>query len=171
MKKQSMQHSNNQNKESFMPLVIIILLITVVVTSLGIRDILHNEFSWNTCMQHFMAGFFLVFSGFKLLDLKGFVQGYSQYDLLAMKVREYGYIYPFLELSLGIAYLVGVMSPFLHLFTFLLMAFSGIGVLKKLAKKEKFTCACLGTFLNVPLTKITVVEDFGMAAMALLMLI
>ena len=170
MKEKPMQHSNTQKKESFMPLIIIILLITLAVTSLGIRDTFHGVFSWDISMQHFMAGFFLVFAGFKLLDLKGFVQGYSQYDLLAMKVKEYGYIYPFLELLLGIAYLVGVVSPFLHIFTFLLMAFSGLGVLNKIAKKEKFTCACLGTFLNVPLTKITVVEDFGMAAMALMML-
>lgn len=171
MKTRPTQHVNNQRKESFMPLVIIILLITLVVISLGIRDVFHGVFSWDVSMHHFMAGFFLVFAGFKLLDLKGFVQGYSQYDLLAMRVKEYGYVYPFLELLLGIAYLVGVISPFLHVFTFILMAFSGLGVLKKIAKREKFTCACLGTFLNVPLTKITVVEDFGMAAMAIMMLI
>lgn len=28
------------------------------------------------------------------MDLKGFAQGYSTYDLLAQKVFSYGYIYP-----------------------------------------------------------------------------
>ena len=52
---------------------------------------------------------------------------------------------------------------------FLIMSFSGIGVAIKLIKKEKFQCVCLGTFLKVPLTKVTLVEDFGMAAFALIM--
>jgi hypothetical protein len=51
------------------------------------------------------------------------------------------------------------------------MLFSGLGVAIKLAKKEKFQCACLGTFLKVPLTKVTLVEDFGMALLALILLV
>ena len=50
------------------------------------------------------------------------------------------------------------------------MSFSGLGVTIKLMKKEIFQCACLGTFLKVPLTKVTVIEDFGMVALALVML-
>jgi hypothetical protein len=50
------------------------------------------------------------------------------------------------------------------------MSFSGLGVTIKLMKKETFQCACLGTFLKVPLTKVTVIEDFGMVALALVML-
>ena len=33
-------------------------------------------------MQHFMAGFFLVFSFFKLLNLKGFAESYIMYDVV-----------------------------------------------------------------------------------------
>lgn len=47
---------------------------------------------------------------------------------------------------------------------------SGVGVAVKLANREKFRCVCLRTFLKVPLTKVTLVEDFGMAALALVML-
>ena len=47
------------------------------------------------------------------------------------------------------------------------MLFGGIGVSIKIAKREKFQCACLGTFINVPLTYITIIENFGMATMAL----
>ncbi|CAM6000172.1 unnamed protein product [Sphagnum balticum] len=52
-------------------------------------------------MRHFMAGFFLVFSFFKLLNLKTFADGYAKYDLLAMRWKPYGFIYPFCELALG----------------------------------------------------------------------
>jgi hypothetical protein len=50
------------------------------------------------------------------------------------------------------------------------MLFSGLGVVIKLLKHEKFQCACLGTFLKVPLTYVTLIEDFGMAFLAILML-
>lgn len=50
------------------------------------------------------------------------------------------------------------------------MCFSGLGVTIKLAKREKFQCVCLGTFLKVPLTKVTVLEDFGMVGLALVMM-
>ena len=122
-------------------------------------------------MAAFMAGFFLVFAGFKLLDLRGFVEGYSTYDLLAQRVKNYGYIYPFLELGLGLLYLVQIWPVFTNIATVLLLGFSGIGVARKLLRHEKFQCACLGTFLKVPLTKVTLIEDFGMAAMALVMLL
>lgn len=152
---------------SYTPLFIIIGLITLV----SLLSALNSQMSGvETFMRYFMAGFFLVFSAFKLIDLKGFANGYSQYDLLAKRVYGYGYVYPFLELALGLAYLTDFQPFYTNLATFILMTFSGIGVLLKVMKKEKFQCACLGTFLKVPLTKITLIEDFGMAVMALYML-
>jgi copper chaperone CopZ len=64
--------------------------------------------SWLAWMINFMAGFFLVFSAFKFLNLSGFADAYATYDLLAKRWRGYGYIYPFLELALGLAYLFRV---------------------------------------------------------------
>jgi hypothetical protein len=155
--------------DSYRPLIVIILLILLVTGALAFRDLLTESFRWNTVMMHFMAGFFLTFSGFKLLDLKGFAEGYSMYDLFALRWFGYGFMYPFLELTLGLLYLVGFVPPVVTLFTLLLMLFSGIGVARKIMRHEKFQCACLGTFLKVPLTKVTLIEDFGMAFMAFLM--
>jgi hypothetical protein len=67
--------------------------------------------------------------------------------------------------------LAGFESRALYAAEFLVMAFSGVGVAIKIARKERFQCACLGTFLKVPLTKVTIVEDFGMAVLALAMLL
>lgn len=122
-------------------------------------------------MTYFMAGFFLVFAGFKLIDLSGFAEGYAQYDLLAKRWKGYGYIYPFIELSLGLALLIGSNSLIVNWVILVVMTFSGLGVAIKIRRKEKFQCACLGTFLKVPLTKVTLIEDFGMAAMAAIMLL
>jgi hypothetical protein len=117
-----------------------------------------------------MIGFFLTFAGFKLMDLKGFAEGYSTYDLLAKRWFAYGYIYPFIELFFGLAMILIPHSNMLVLSELFVMTFSGLGVALKLLKGEKFQCACLGTFLKVPLTKVTLIEDFGMAALALIML-
>jgi hypothetical protein len=156
--------------ESYKPLIVIIGLIVLVTLAIAFKSLLTEQFSFREVMMNFMAGFFLVFSGFKLLDLKGFAQGYFTYDLLAQKVFGYGYIYPFIELFLGLSYAIHFVPPVINIFTFILMSFSGLGVLLKLLKHERFQCACLGTFLKVPLTKVTLIEDFGMAVMALAMI-
>lgn len=159
------------NESSYWPLILVIGMIALVTIILGIKDYINQSFSLQSLMSTFMAGFFLVFSSFKFLDLKGFASGYSTYDLLAQKFYSYGYVYPFLELGLGLAYLTGYNNFYVNLFTFFLMVFSGLGVLNSMLKKRKFQCACLGTFLKVPLTKVTLIEDFGMAAMAILMIL
>ncbi len=158
-------------QDDYTPLVVIIGLILVTIATVTYRSFLEGIFSWHEVMMHGMAGFFLVFAGFKLLDLKGFAEGYATYDLIAGKFYSYGYVYPFVELGLGLLYLGGMNTFWLHVFTLVLMTVNGTGVVIKLAKKEPFQCACLGTFLKVPLTKVTLIEDFGMAAMALWMIL
>lgn len=163
-------HESKSSWSNYMPLIVVLLLITVVTAALTIVDIRQSSFVLNETLRYFMAGFFIVFAGFKLIDLKGFVEGYTTYDLLAQRFRAYAWAYPFIELSFGIAMVVAFHPAWLLWAEFLLMTFSGIGVVIKIAKKEQFQCACLGTVLTVPLTGVTVVEDFGMAALALLLL-
>ncbi len=150
---------------SYVPLGVIILMITAVSV------IVSRGEGFSDFILNFMTGFFLVFAGFKLMDLKGFAEGYSTYDLLAQKWHGYGYIYPFIELTFGLIMLAGFHPEWLLWTELAVMAFSGLGVAIKLAKKEPFICACLGTFLKVPLTKITLIEDFGMAVLALVMIL
>ncbi len=128
------------------------------------------HFKITLILENFMIGFFLVFATFKLIDLKGFAQGYKTYDLLAKKVSLYGYIYPFIELLLGFVMILGLFLREVLMFEIIIMTFSGLGVALKLLKHEKFQCVCLGTFLKVPLTKITLIEDFGMAFLGLVLL-
>lgn len=151
---------------SYIPLLQIIGGITLISSAFSAI----HEFSLAVFAVRFMTFFFLVFASFKLRDLKGFAEGYATYDLLAGKVPAYGYVYPFIELSFGIAMLLGYHSHPLLWAEFFLMTFSGIGVAIKLARKEPFMCVCLGTSLKIPLTYVTLIEDFGMAGMALLLI-
>ncbi len=122
-------------------------------------------------MNHFMAGFFLVFSFFKLLDLRGFVSAYASYDLLAREWPRWGFIYPFIELALGVAYLLRWQPTITNSVALALMLFGSLGVLRALMRRSNIRCACLGTALNLPMTTVTLVEDVGMAAMAAAMLL
>jgi hypothetical protein len=124
-----------------------------------------------TMMRWFMAGFFLAFSFFKLLDVQGFVTAYRGYDLLAKRSRTWAYAYPFVELALGALYLVNVYPIWVNVFTLVIMLVGAAGVLRALLDKRQIRCACLGTALNLPMTKVTLIEDLTMAAMAGAMLV
>ena len=117
-------------------------------------------------MRYFMAGFFIVFSFFKLLDLPAFAMAYSGYDLLAARWQGWGYVYPFVELALGVAYLVNFNPLLTNWATVLVMGFSTIGVIRAVMNKTRIQCACLGTVFKLPMSTVTIVEDVGMVAMA-----
>ncbi len=155
---------------TYRPLLLIVGYISLVSFA-GTGAGSANGIAWSAWMTNFMAGFFLVFSFFKFLDLAGFADAYSTYDLLAARWRPWGYIYPFVELGLGIAYLFRV-SPFAtNVVAILLMGFSSLGVLAALQRRQQIRCACLGTVLKLPMSTITLVEDLGMVAMAAMALL
>jgi Copper chaperone len=130
-----------------------------------------GQFMWMQWMSHFMAGFFLVFSFFKLMNLKGFAEGYRTYDIVAKAVPAYGFIYPFIELALGVAYLTGFDPQLTNIVALAVMSISTIGVVQSLLKKTQFQCACLGTVIKLPLSKVTLFEDVLMVVMSAVMLV
>jgi copper chaperone CopZ len=127
--------------------------------------------AWVNFMNSFMAGFFIVFSFFKFLDLNGFADSYSSYDLIAKQIRGYGLVYPFIELALGIAYLTGFNPLVTNTATVIVMGVSSIGVIQSVLSKKKIQCACLGAVFNLPMSTVTIVEDLLMVAMAGTMLV
>lgn len=168
--KQGKTEHQPTNYSSYTPLVVVILLILTVSLAISIR---YQDLNTATLefIRNIMIGFFITFGGFKLMDLKGFVKGYKTYDLIAMRFPQYGYIYPFVELFFGLSMIILSHITILLVLEAIIMGISGLGVLIKLLKKERFQCACLGTFLKVPLTKVTLIEDFGMMILAIVLLI
>lgn len=129
-----------------------------------------ESFSGMLWMRYFMAGFFIVFSFFKLLNLQGFADSYSMYDIVAEKWKGWGFIYPFVELALGIAYLTNWNPNITNWTTVVVLGVSSIGVIKSNLNKRKIKCACLGDVFNLPMSTVTIVEDVTMVAMAAFML-
>lgn len=148
----------------------ILLVFGFILGTTLLIEAVNLNFDWSRWMEHFMAGFFLVFSFFKLLDLQGFAESYSTYDIIAKKWNGWGYLYAFIELALGIAYLTGFNPLITNTITFIVMSISIIGVFQSVLNKRKIRCACLGAVFNLPMSTITIIEDGLMIGMSLVML-
>jgi hypothetical protein len=117
-------------------------------------------------MRLFMGGFFVAFSFFKMLDVRGFADAYRTYDLVAKRWPGYGFVYPFIEFGLGIAYLANLSPLIVNGITFAVMAVSLAGVLRAVLSKRAIRCACLGTVFQLPMSTVTIIEDGLMLVMA-----
>lgn len=154
--------------ETYKPILLIFLYISFITVLIQLTN---HHFNLMQAMQHFMAGFFLVFSFFKLLNLEGFTESYAMYDILAKKIPAWGYVYAFLELGLGISFLLNFSPILTNAVTFIVMSISIIGVLQTVLNKKKIQCACLGAVFNLPMSTVTIIEDGLMIIMSLAMLI
>lgn len=163
--KEEVKEPKSSIKE-FIPLVVVFIYVFIS----AILFALLNTMNFDALMRGVLGFFFIYFSLFKFLDLKGFKQGFSTYDPLAKKIGVYGYLYPFLELVLGIFYLTNNFRTFTLITTIIILSITIIGIIPKLIKKSAIQCACLGTVLKLPLTKVTLIENSVMIVMAIFML-
>jgi hypothetical protein len=148
----------------------LLLVFAYLIGLVALAEFTAGRFDWMRAMANFMGGFFVAFSFFKLLNLRGFVDAYQTYDVVARRVRAYGHAYPFVELALGVAYLVRYAPVVTSLVTLVVMLVSIVGVTQALLQGRRIRCACLGAVFNLPMTKVTFLEDALMAGMALVML-
>ena len=152
---------------TYKPLILIISFIAGVSV---LAQYPFEGFSGMLWMRHFMAGFFIVFTFFKLLNIEGFANSYRMYDIIAARWKGWGYIYPFAELALGILYLLNIAPLETNFATVIILGVSSIGVIKSNLDKKKIKCACLGDVFNLPMSTVTIVEDLTMVGMAAWML-
>lgn len=148
------------------PLLLIIFYIATASILLH-----YKNWSWSEFMLDFMGLFYIVFSFFKMLDLKGFPDSFRMYDPLAKRVPAYGWVYPFIETALGLLFLMRFEINIALIITLVILGITTIGVTKTLLDKKSIRCACLGTALKLPMTEATFIENAIMIVMALLMLI
>ena len=153
---------------TYRPLLTIVGLIALVTVLAEASS--PGAFDARTWMRLFMAGFFVVFAGFKLLDLRGFRDSYRMYDVVAKRLPAWGLVYPFIELGLGLAYLTDVAPFWTSAVTIVVLGISAVGVIESVLDERAIKCACLGTGFNLPMSTVTIIEDVGMAAMAVAML-
>lgn len=161
--------SENESTSKLQQLKPLLLIFFYLFTA----AILLNSNPWNfqEFMLDFMGLFYIVFSFFKLLDLKGFPESFQMYDPLAKVIKPYAWIYPFLEITLGLFFLFRFEIVIALIATIIILGITTIGVTQTLLSKKKIKCACLGTALNLPMTEATFIENSIMMIMAIIMLI
>jgi YHS domain-containing protein len=161
-------HTEPTAWSAYIPLFVLVDVCLVTATA----QELASPFSWRGAdwMSLFMGWFLAFFAALKLFDLPAFADGFQRYDLLAKHSRAYAMIYPLIEFALAIGYLTRFEPTVTASATAVVMLFGSIGVVKTLIRGEQMRCACMGGVLNVPLSKVALLEDLSMAAMALAML-
>lgn len=159
------EEKKSELKQLF-PLFLIFGYITIAAVLLN-----YNPWNGTNFMLDFMGLFYIVFSFFKLLDLKGFPESFKMYDPLAKVMPVYSWGYPFIELTLGILFLMRIQIPIALIITLIILGITTIGVIKILLNKKTIQCACLGTALKLPMTKATFIENSIMIVMAIIMLV
>ena len=122
-------------------------------------------------MLDFMGLFYIIFSFFKILDVKGFSNSFRMYDPLAKILPLYGIIYPLIEVLLGIMFLTRIEVELALILTIIVLGITTLGVTKTLLNKKSIICACLGTTLKLPMTEATLIENSIMIIMSLSLLI
>jgi len=140
----------------------------IILGYIFITSILLNYKDWNStnAMLDFMGLFYIIFSFFKILDIKGFSMSFRMYDPIAKQVPIYGYIYPFIEVLLGMMFLIRFEINIALILTIIVLGITTIGITKVLVNKRSIKCACLGTTLNLPMTEATFIENALMMIMA-----
>ena len=145
----------------------------IILGYISVTSILLNFRNWNStnAMLDFMGLFYIIFSFFKILDIKGFSTSFKMYDPLAKKITIYGYIYPFIEILLGLMFLTRIEVNIALLITIIILGITSVGVTQTLLNKRMINCACLGTTLKLPMTEATFIENAIMITMAIVLLI
>jgi hypothetical protein len=161
LRKHGVKNMNDRSK-NYLPLIVVVALAIAMACAINVR----HGYSFTAVMNSFMGFFFCLLAMFKLFDPKAFVQGFAMYDVIAKRFNAYGYVYPFIELGLGLAYLSGLVPLITNAIALCVMTLSAIGVIKSVSAGMNLRCACLGTVLNVPLSTVSIVENLGMGVMA-----
>jgi hypothetical protein len=153
--------------KNYIPLLVVV---AVTLLSASAKQAAYGGWSWMTWMQDFMGFLMVVFSTFKLFDLEGYADVFQKYDLLAGIFLPYAYLYPFIQLGLGLGNLSHWQPTAINAATVVVMVFGSLGVFRARFKGLDLKDACMGTMSHVPLSAYTLLEDVGMVLMAAVML-
>ena len=97
-------------------------------------------------MMYLMGVWFLAFGLLKLYDLHGFVEAFYQYDIIAKKWRIYGYLLPFMEIILGLIYILNTSMVYTTFINIIALVFAILGILSAfmiVKSGKKIECACM----------------------------
>ena len=112
-----------------------------------------------------MGTLLILFGVLKLINLAKFVEIFSKYDIISQKFKIYGYIFPFIEIIIGILLIKGYKLQYIYNLINTLMIISIISVSISVVQGKELRCGCLGSFFHIPLSYVTVFENIYMLVM------
>lgn len=143
----------------YKPLVIIFLVSLALALALNIG----SGFYFMNALMAFFLGFIALL---KLFDLSAFVENFGKYDILAKHIPAYARLYPFIELAIALAYFSSILPLAANLVLLAITIIGNIGVWQIVRSGQKVQCACVGTGFNLPVGRITLLENAAMGIMA-----
>lgn len=143
-----------------------IYVIAAVVSLYSVQFHMYPDY-----MSHLMGWVLVFFGVIKLSDVVGFAEGFAKYDPLAKRSIVYAQVYPFLEITLGILFILQLLILPATLITLFIYSASLYGALQSMMKKETLHCVCLGTYFKLPLSTVTIIEASFMILMCVWMLV
>ncbi len=165
------EHGMIESESSLIEYLKLALVIISITVSAGILNSNYGLGGWQEYLRWFMGVFFVVFATFKLIGYQMFAMMFAGYDVVAKRFKTYSYIYPFIELGLGVLYLTDFLPLTRDIATVTIMGIGTIGVTQEIKKRSGIHCACLGNIIKLPLSTVSLIEDAGMGLMAAVMLL
>jgi hypothetical protein len=158
-------------KQRAKPYTLLLVAFGAVLVFATVATFIEGYLQWHVFMQYLMAGYFLIFGLMQTTTIKKSAKMFQQYDPIAKKLPIYGYLYPLIQISLGVAYLLWVSPIIVNLIAATVLFFNMIGVIGVLEQKKQVRCGCLGGAMKVSVSWVTLVESAVMFVMALGMLV
>ena len=158
-------HTNSPRLWSYWPIGMIYLL-SVLFAAITIQWSAQPDY-----MSHVMGFVLVLFGLIKLSDIAGFASGFAQYDPVAKRSITYAQVYPFLEILLGVLFILQLLVLPATLVTLSIYSASLGGALQSVRNKESLHCVCLGTYFKLPLSTVTILEAGFMIGMCVWMLV
>lgn len=117
-------------------------------------------------LMAFMGYSLALLACLKLMDLRAFAESFVKYDFLAKRLIVYAFVYPFIELVLGLGLLAGFYPHIVGLVAAVVGSIGGTSIIKAVYfDKLDLNCACVGGNSNVPLGAVSFLENFIMILM------
>ena len=121
----------------------------------------------NSINKNFMGFIFIFFGLLKLYDLNKFVNIFSKYDIISKKFPFYAFLYPFIEIFIGLLMIKNLEFDKVNYMNIILMLVSIISVSFSILNGQNLRCGCLGSFFHIPLSYVTLSENFIMLFMGI----
>lgn len=146
-------------------LLLFIFFILFIFTKLYTKIFYLNYDNDHNFTRFYMGLIYLIFGLLKLYNLNKFANIFNKYDIIGNKFKIYNYIYPFIEIIIGILLIKKIFIKKTIIISIILMLISIISVLISLYYGNTLRCGCLGSFFHIPISYLTLTENLVMLLM------